>query len=948
METGRRKRLSPSIRFPIDCVRRISVETTRILDEGRCTENFVPPTDAKKEYFDHRTFRDSDDRQKSSLEFSLPTVDKSGAIVSIRIVHENGIDFGDRDNDNTSSHPVDSVPGSKSARIGRSDSFLKRLVKSSRDNIGVSCEKLVRNIRKSPRAIRRKLFASRSTDSLDKEFAGCRRVEDRQEGKPIPPTRSKRSGEPKSTLPFAARKIESRSLSRNERDGRESFASSRSVSVEDVEELIRSEDNYRLIEARATGKRENRRICDVQEDEGVKTKRSVPRGGRKSLRIDLADFPNTDNSEGSSSDSPTDSRPVFDAPSRIHRRSIDRSQKSALLEVDRQADLDQRVTIESPARENRDRSPRDKKLKFSPPPDDRQSGSSPGVQRSSAIADTSDSPGSRDNASLAARLDDRHRRPRAHCIDDCRARSTRSREPRRHSSDRQIKYRDDGAPAKCRIAIFADTTKPESPEKHPRHSRPAVDEAEAKRSDRSSPEAGLVAAADRRLSSGLEPRASEVERNRPEKCSKPAKSSAIGESENFAVRQNFTGGSGLSSASAGSPEPSAPEVERSSLGLRGDQVSRASNSKPVDRKSVKSSPISSVASSAARLGLLLVSSGGSLAPGSPEAERCRLGERAEEAPRASNSKPAESSSVGEAANFADRRNFAGGSGPEIGERENAEVLARADTDRCPTVTSVLAIDEPIGESQSAVNGLDDDSVGLGATKSGDKATEPRRKREASSKTPVPGVGRSRDGNKPRRSDSSRLDRNESTSRKKDPSSRCSRPNTGAIGRSRVRDTNMKLAVRIVRIREKLIFGFSAFAILFTLLLVMDLQMDLGYSGHHLVPSHGRVRMGDEPNRDTVYNNFRRKFLQRVNGSKELSGLENSPATQVVKETEGYAPGSGDAAKTEKVEVHDDFSDLLEYVVNGDGVNPETGVVRISGEDYTDNPTLGSLKRIAPR
>lgn len=163
------------------------------------------------------------------------------------------------------------------------------------------------------------------------------------------------------------------------------------------------------------------------------------------------------------------------------------------------------------------------------------------------------------------------------------------------------------------------------------------------------------------------------------------------------------------------------------------------------------------------------------------------------------------------------------------------------------------------------------------------------------------------------------------------------------------DWKMKLAVRMIRIRDKLMLGLSAFAILFTILLVMDLQMDLGYSGHHLVPSHGRVRVGDDPNADTIYNNFRRKFLQRLNASKEQTSGDASATTQ----NSGGREGGGDEggrrdSRTEKTEVHDSFPDLVDLVVKGYGVSVYEGVARISGEDRSDNPTLGELKKIGPK
>ncbi|CAG5101023.1 Protein of unknown function, partial [Cotesia congregata] len=176
-----------------------------------------------------------------------------------------------------------------------------------------------------------------------------------------------------------------------------------------------------------------------------------------------------------------------------------------------------------------------------------------------------------------------------------------------------------------------------------------------------------------------------------------------------------------------------------------------------------------------------------------------------------------------------------------------------------------------------------------------------------------------------------------------------------------KDPNMKILIKIMRIREKIIYGFSAFAILFTLLLVMDLQMDLGYSGHHLVPSHGRVRMHDELGHDTVYTNFHRKFLQRVNASKELTASDNSigggPNSRdntannggsVVASADAAAPGNIIRDNTKREPLHDDFGDLVDILVNADNIDLDTGVVRISNEDYSDNPTIGDIRGIPIR
>ncbi|XP_032678997.1 extracellular serine/threonine protein CG31145 [Odontomachus brunneus] len=158
------------------------------------------------------------------------------------------------------------------------------------------------------------------------------------------------------------------------------------------------------------------------------------------------------------------------------------------------------------------------------------------------------------------------------------------------------------------------------------------------------------------------------------------------------------------------------------------------------------------------------------------------------------------------------------------------------------------------------------------------------------------------------------------------------------------DGRMKLRMRLICIRDKFVLALSAFAILFTLLLVMDLQMDLGYSGHHLVASHARVRLGDRPDADTVYNNFRRKFLQRMNGSREQA--DTTPGAVEKSSKTDTTPSSSVSSSTTKK--HDEFPDLIDLVVNGYAVNVDEGVARISGEDHEYNPTIGELRQVTPR
>jgi hypothetical protein len=172
---------------------------------------------------------------------------------------------------------------------------------------------------------------------------------------------------------------------------------------------------------------------------------------------------------------------------------------------------------------------------------------------------------------------------------------------------------------------------------------------------------------------------------------------------------------------------------------------------------------------------------------------------------------------------------------------------------------------------------------------------------------------------------------------------------------------------MMKLKERLVLGFSITAVLFTLILVVDLQMDLGMSGHHLVPSHGRVKFGDGgvDGPGSAYNSFRKRFLQRSNnGSREISsGLattsNNVPASQQDGGQNGSvlgADGRKAATATVEQEPHDDFSDLLDYVLNNAadvdvrGKDAEGALAKSSLAVPTrrHNPTLGELLGIPAR
>lgn len=68
----------------------------------------------------------------------------------------------------------------------------------------------------------------------------------------------------------------------------------------------------------------------------------------------------------------------------------------------------------------------------------------------------------------------------------------------------------------------------------------------------------------------------------------------------------------------------------------------------------------------------------------------------------------------------------------------------------------------------------------------------------------------------------------------------------------------------LRLKERLVLCVSIVAVLFTVALVLDIQMDLGLSRKHLVPSHGRVKyVVNEEGPESAYNTFRNRLLQKT-------------------------------------------------------------------------------------
>ncbi|XP_058130023.1 extracellular serine/threonine protein CG31145 [Anopheles ziemanni] len=157
-------------------------------------------------------------------------------------------------------------------------------------------------------------------------------------------------------------------------------------------------------------------------------------------------------------------------------------------------------------------------------------------------------------------------------------------------------------------------------------------------------------------------------------------------------------------------------------------------------------------------------------------------------------------------------------------------------------------------------------------------------------------------------------------------------------------------IRSKRLKERLAIGFGASLVLFTLLLVIDLQMDLGVSRGEFIPSHARIRYANQEDKSGIYNEFHRKYLANSNasGSKEYL-TTNAQAHRGHTDTSG--PGYPSKSATTAPPPHDRFKDLTALIVAPrNRKRPEPFEKIIVKEDlYTTeldeveaNPTLGDL------
>ncbi|XP_053607676.1 extracellular serine/threonine protein CG31145 isoform X2 [Plodia interpunctella] len=147
----------------------------------------------------------------------------------------------------------------------------------------------------------------------------------------------------------------------------------------------------------------------------------------------------------------------------------------------------------------------------------------------------------------------------------------------------------------------------------------------------------------------------------------------------------------------------------------------------------------------------------------------------------------------------------------------------------------------------------------------------------------------------------------------------------------------------MKLKERLALTISALLVFFTLMLVVDLQMDYGISGHR-VPLHGRVRMADDADKGrSAYIEFRKRFLQKSNGNSSREYEQSAPSE---------TSGGGDAEPRTPAPPLDHYEDLIWIIREQLNGGAETNVVIIPPQKdmnilRAENPTIGEMEDLEP-
>ncbi|XP_022830789.1 extracellular serine/threonine protein CG31145 isoform X1 [Spodoptera litura] len=151
----------------------------------------------------------------------------------------------------------------------------------------------------------------------------------------------------------------------------------------------------------------------------------------------------------------------------------------------------------------------------------------------------------------------------------------------------------------------------------------------------------------------------------------------------------------------------------------------------------------------------------------------------------------------------------------------------------------------------------------------------------------------------------------------------------------------------MKLKERLALAISAFLVLFTLMLIVDIQMDYGNFANKVpLPLHARVHSGDlEDKGRSAYIEFRKRFLQKSNGSNGSREYEQSAPG----ETSG---GGTDAEPRTPAPPTDRYEDLQKIIFSQlQGKAEDHTVVIPPHRDLNilrpENPTIGEMEDLEP-
>jgi hypothetical protein len=145
----------------------------------------------------------------------------------------------------------------------------------------------------------------------------------------------------------------------------------------------------------------------------------------------------------------------------------------------------------------------------------------------------------------------------------------------------------------------------------------------------------------------------------------------------------------------------------------------------------------------------------------------------------------------------------------------------------------------------------------------------------------------------------------------------------------------------MKLKERIIIGAAICTVLFTLLLLVDLQLGLGVSGKHApLLSHGRVKLSASNHGPFSTAGFKTRFLQRSNNASKEAESQGGTSNASNNGSNGTAGGAALNAnkKHQPTEAPDNFSDLSEYLA----------ALVFKPEDEDDakyNPTVGELQKV---